>query len=110
MKRIGSILIFLMATSPVWAAKDVTVAQLKELLTADQQAKKSDADVAKDIREVVLTEELTTPVMSSWASRFLAQPRWNRSTSSKPRAPTSHRPPSTFPPRPRPMQPRRRLC
>lgn len=68
MKRIGSILIFLMATSPVWAAKDVTVAQLKELLTADKQAKKSDADVAKDIREVVLTEELTTPVMSSWAS------------------------------------------
>jgi hypothetical protein len=64
MKRFGWILVFVLAASPAWAAKNVTVKQLTDLLVADQQAKKSDADVANDLKQVVLTEELTRTVMN----------------------------------------------
>lgn len=67
MKRFGWILVFLVAASPAWAAKQITVQQLQDLLTSDQQAKKSDADVANDLKQVVLTEELTTATMNSLA-------------------------------------------
>ena len=64
MKRFGWILVILIAVSPAWAAKNITVEQLKDMLTADQQAKKSDADVANELKQVVLTEELTAAVMN----------------------------------------------
>jgi len=67
MKRFGTILMLLIAASPVWAAKSITVQQLKDLLTADQQAKKADADVANELKQVVLTEELTTATMNELA-------------------------------------------
>jgi hypothetical protein len=50
MKRFGWILVLLMAASPAWAAKNITVQQLKDLLTADQQAKKADAEVANELK------------------------------------------------------------
>lgn len=65
MKRFGWIFVLLIAASPAWAAKNITVQQLKDLLVADQQAKKADADVAGDLKQVVLTEELTRAVMNS---------------------------------------------
>ena len=45
----------------------MTVDQLKALLTTDQQAKKADADVANDLKQVVLTEELTRTALDSLA-------------------------------------------
>jgi hypothetical protein len=48
MKRFGWIFVLLIAASPALAAKSITVQQLKDLLVADQQAKKADADVAAD--------------------------------------------------------------
>ncbi len=68
MKRMGWILVLLLAASPAWAAKNITVQQLKDLLTADQQAKKSDTDVATELKEVTLTEELTTATMNGLSS------------------------------------------
>jgi len=65
MKRFGWIFVLLMATSPAWAVKNLTVQQLKDLLVADQQAKKADADVANDLKQVVLTEQLTRAMMNS---------------------------------------------
>jgi hypothetical protein len=67
MKWFGWIFTVLLVASPAWAAKNITVQQLKELLTTDQQAKKSDADVANELKQAVLTEELTTPAMNSLA-------------------------------------------
>ncbi|MGA2087140.1 MAG: hypothetical protein ABSG60_16650, partial [Terracidiphilus sp.] len=59
MKRFGWILALLLAASPSWAAKKITVQQLKDLLISLQQEKKTDADVAVQLRQVELTEELT---------------------------------------------------
>jgi hypothetical protein len=54
-----------MAASPAWAAKTITVQQLQQMLVALQQDKKSDADVAAALKQVVLTEELTRTAMNS---------------------------------------------
>jgi hypothetical protein len=67
MKRFGWILLLLMAASPAWAARKITVQQLKDLLASDQQAKKTDAEVAGELKQVVLSEELTGPTMNGLA-------------------------------------------
>ena len=61
MKRIGWFLVVLLAVLPGWAAKTrkMTVDQLKQLLVAAHQANTRDADVAKELEDVDLTEELT---------------------------------------------------
>ena len=65
MKRFGWILVILLMASPAWAAKKVTVQQLKDLLVSLQQAKKADADVASELKQVELSEELTRSAMNS---------------------------------------------
>jgi hypothetical protein len=65
MKRFGWILVLLMAASPAWAAKNITVQQLKDLLASLQQAKKTDAEVANALKQVQLSEQLTIPVMNA---------------------------------------------
>lgn len=68
MKRWGWILTFFLLASPVWAAKKITVAQLQELLYGLQQAKKTDAEVAKELMLVELSEELTRSTIDGLAS------------------------------------------
>jgi len=46
MKRFGWILVLLLATSPAWAAKKITVQQLKETLISLQQTKKGDEELS----------------------------------------------------------------
>jgi len=66
MKRFGWILILLLAV-PAWSVstRKITVAELKDLLTAAQAAKKSDDEVALQLKQVELSEELTTNSMNS---------------------------------------------
>jgi hypothetical protein len=64
MKRFGWILVILLMASPAWAAKKVTVQQLKDMLVSLQQAKKADADVANEMKQVELSEELTRSAMN----------------------------------------------
>lgn len=59
MKRLGWILVLLLAASPAWAARKVTVQQLKDLLVSMQQNKKTDIEAADQLREIELNEELT---------------------------------------------------
>jgi hypothetical protein len=68
MKRLGWILVLLMAASPVWAAKKATVQQLKDLLVSMQQSKKTDAEVADQLKEIELNEELTGSAANSLKS------------------------------------------
>ena len=67
MKRFGWLLVLMLVASPGWAAKKITVQQLKDLLTSMQAAKKSDADTAAALKDVELSEELTTPMMDSFS-------------------------------------------
>jgi hypothetical protein len=67
MKRFEWILVLLMAASPAWAARKITVGQLEDLLKSMQQAKKTDADVAAELKDVELSEELTANMMNSMA-------------------------------------------
>jgi hypothetical protein len=66
MKRLGLILVLLLAASPAWSTKKVTVAQLKDTLSSMQQAKKSDAEVAAALKQLELTEQLTLPTKNSF--------------------------------------------
>jgi len=65
MKRFGWVLVLLVAASPAWAAKKVTVQQLRDLLSSLHTAKKSDADVSSELKQVELTEQLDRTVMNS---------------------------------------------
>jgi hypothetical protein len=64
MKRLVWILVVLMLASPAWAAKKLTVQQLKDLLVSLQQDRKTDEEVAAELKQVELTEELTRDAMN----------------------------------------------
>jgi hypothetical protein len=63
MNRFGWIFLVLLSASPAWCANKITVQQLKNTLTSLHQARKSDADVATALQQVVLSEALTRPSM-----------------------------------------------
>jgi len=65
MKAHITIVLLLLAATPVWAAKKATVQQFKDLLISLNRAGKSDVDVAEEIKQIELTEELTAEAMSS---------------------------------------------
>jgi hypothetical protein len=68
MKRLGLVFVLLIAALPAWAAKKVTVQQLRDLLDSMQQYKKTDAEVADRLKEIELSEELTGSVAISLKS------------------------------------------
>jgi hypothetical protein len=68
MKRFGWILIVLLATTPAWCAKKITVAQLEEMLTSLHDQKKPDGEFANALKQVELSEELTRAKMNSFVS------------------------------------------
>jgi hypothetical protein len=63
----------MLVASPVWAAKKITVDQLKDLLSELQAAHKTDADVAAALENVELTEQLTLSTMDSLAKQYPGQ-------------------------------------
>jgi hypothetical protein len=66
MKRFGWILVLLMLASPASAASNkITVQQLKDLLFTMQQGKRTDEQVADQLRGMELSEELTAAVKSN---------------------------------------------
>jgi len=69
MKRFTWILLLLLAAAPAWSAstKKITVQQLKDLLISLQDAKKTDDQVATELKQSELTEELTAVTMNSLA-------------------------------------------
>lgn len=64
MKRLVCILVLFMLASPAWANKKLTVRQLNDLLVSFQQNKKTDVEVATELKQIELTEELTRAVMN----------------------------------------------
>jgi hypothetical protein len=68
MKRLDWLLILLLMASPAWCAKTITVGQLEDLLRSLQQEKKTDAEIATALKQVVLSQELTRSTMNSLVS------------------------------------------
>jgi hypothetical protein len=68
MKRLGWILLILMAAAPASAARKLTVQQLQDLLQSLHQANTADAAEADELMQVELTEELTKSTMDSLTS------------------------------------------
>jgi hypothetical protein len=68
MKRFGWVLIVLLATTPAWCAKKITVAQLEEMLNALHDQKKTDGETANALKQIELAEELTRAKMNSFVS------------------------------------------
>jgi hypothetical protein len=54
-----------MLAAPAWAARKITVGQLEDLLHSMRQAKKTDAEVATELKQIELSEELTRTAMNS---------------------------------------------
>lgn len=63
MKALIVVLAFFSLASPAWAGRKITVGQLEELLRSMQQEKKSDTDVATELKQLELSEELTRATM-----------------------------------------------
>ena len=72
MKRINwipaLIVALLLATTPAWCAKKVTVDQLQEILRSMQQDRKSDEDVATALKQLELSQDLTRARMNGLVS------------------------------------------
>lgn len=68
MKRFAWLVVIGLIASPCWAAKKMTVQQLKDMIAAAQQSHKSDADVAAELKDVDLTEQLSRSTMNSLAT------------------------------------------
>lgn len=66
MKRFAWLVLIPLMASPGWAAKKMSVQQLKDQLTADHSAQKADADVAAQLKDVELTEELSRDTIDSF--------------------------------------------
>jgi hypothetical protein len=65
MKRYCLVAVLMLTAMPAWSAKKVTVQQLRDMLVQMQQAKKTDEEVASALKQVVLSEELTSSTMNS---------------------------------------------
>jgi hypothetical protein len=67
MKRFKWILLLVVVAPTLWSAdtKKLTVAQLQDLLTGLQHSQKADDQVANELKQIELTEELTPAAMSS---------------------------------------------
>jgi hypothetical protein len=68
MKRWGWVFVLVLAVCPAWAAKNLTVQQLADLLASLKKAQKTDAEVAAQLQDVELKEELSRSMMNSLAS------------------------------------------
>jgi len=62
----GSLLLFV-AAAPSWAAKKITVQELKDTLIAMHQTSKSDGSVATELKKLELSEELTNSAKNAIA-------------------------------------------
>jgi hypothetical protein len=61
----GVSLTLLLMTAPAWAARKLTIQQLKDLLVSMHQSNKSDGKVANLLKQVELSEELTLSTMNN---------------------------------------------
>jgi hypothetical protein len=67
MKRLLCTFALILMAIPAWSAKQITVAELTTMMKSMQQDKKSDADMAGALKQVVLSEQMSRTVMNQLA-------------------------------------------
>jgi hypothetical protein len=67
MKQFVWVLVLLAVAAPAWADKKSTVQELKDTLISLQQARKTDAEVASELKQIELGEQLTRATINSLA-------------------------------------------
>jgi hypothetical protein len=75
MKRIAPLLLLLGLTIPIYAAPEVSIAQLENYLAAARGAKESDAAIADRLSQVTLNEQLTDGTLSQLLAGTVPGPR-----------------------------------
>jgi hypothetical protein len=75
MKKLAAFALALLMAHPAFAAKRVTVAQLDQTLVAASAAHRPDADIARQLGDLELTERLTNAALNQLATRFTPGPR-----------------------------------
>jgi hypothetical protein len=65
--RLKWVFVLVLATCPAWAAQNLTVQQLADLLASLKKAQKTDAEVAAQLQDVELKEELSRSALNSLA-------------------------------------------
>ena len=64
--------LLVMMALPAWAGKRMSIAQLEQILNANGAAHKSDAEIARQIRIIELSERLTDATFERLSSHFAA--------------------------------------
>jgi hypothetical protein len=67
MKRSLCFFALILMAIPAWPAKQITVAELTSMMKSMQQDKKSDADMANALKQVVLSEQMSRATMNQLA-------------------------------------------
>jgi hypothetical protein len=67
-KRVVLLMVVLLWATPAWPAKKITVQELESLLASFHDKKKTDAEIATELKQVELSEELTRTAMSGLAA------------------------------------------
>ena len=67
MKRLLCFFALILMAIPAWPAKQITVAELTTMMKSMQQDKKSDADMAAALKQVVLSEQMSRAIMNQLA-------------------------------------------
>ncbi len=71
-RRLGVVALLAATGFPAYAAKRTTVAQLEQALDAASSAHKADAEIARQIAGLELTERLTDPTLSRLAAHLIS--------------------------------------
>jgi len=102
MKRFTCLFLLIALAAPLWAAKKVTVQELRDTLISLNQAKRNDEEIATRLKEIELSEELTSTTLKSLAPYIPGPLSQEQINILEGRSAILAPPPSALPPTPAP--------
>jgi VWFA-related protein len=75
MRRLSILGLLALLTFPLWAAKRLSVAQLEQTLISATAAHKADTEIAHQVREIEVTERISTATLERLSNQVVKGPR-----------------------------------